>query len=152
VKRFVTGRAGAVLAGVVVGLALGVGTFTFWYGKGASYLTNDPAACANCHIMQRNYDGWLQASHRAVATCNDCHTPHNLVGKYFVKGKNGFWHSFAFTTGWFPEPLRIRAPNRAVTEHRCRECHPDAAAVVDGPDGAQPRSCIPCHQSVGHRR
>lgn len=150
--RLATGRAGAVLAGVVVGLAMGVGGFTFWYGKGASYLTNDPAACANCHIMQANYDGWLQASHRSVATCNDCHTPHALVGKYVVKAKNGFWHSFAFTTGWFPEPLRIRAPNRAVTERRCRDCHGDVVSQVDGPDGAEPRSCIPCHRSVGHRR
>ena len=40
-----------------------------------------------------------RASHHAVATCNDCHTPHNLVGKYVVKARNGFWHSFYFTTG-----------------------------------------------------
>jgi cytochrome c nitrite reductase small subunit len=137
---------------VVVGLAAGIGGFTFWYGQGASYLTNDPAACANCHIMQDNYDAWMQSSHRRVATCNDCHTPHDLVGKYVVKAKNGFWHSFAFTTGWFPEPLRIRGSNRAVTEHRCRECHAAVAAVVDGPDDAESRACIPCHQSVGHRR
>ena len=38
----------AVLLGVVVGL----GTYTFVYAKGYSYLSNDPAACANCHVMQ----------------------------------------------------------------------------------------------------
>jgi hypothetical protein len=26
-------------------------TYTFVYAKGYSYLTNDPGACANCHIM-----------------------------------------------------------------------------------------------------
>jgi cytochrome c nitrite reductase small subunit len=144
------GRGGAVLAGLVVGLAAGAGAFTFWYGRGASYLTNDPAACANCHIMQGQYDGWLVASHRTAATCNDCHTPHNLIGKYAIKGKNGFWHSFAFTTGWFPEPIRIKPSNRAVTEQRCRHCHREVARVVDGPEGAEPRSCITCHASAGH--
>jgi cytochrome c nitrite reductase small subunit len=144
------GKSGAVLAGIVVGLAAGVGGFTFWYGKGASYLTNDPAACANCHIMTAQYDGWLTASHRVAATCNDCHTPHNLVGKYVVKGKNGFWHSFAFTTGWFAEPIHIKESNRAVTEQRCRDCHREMARVVDGAGGEEPRSCITCHASAGH--
>jgi cytochrome c nitrite reductase small subunit len=68
-----------------------------------------------------------------------------------VKGKNGFWHSFAFTTGWFPEPLRIREANRRVTEAACRDCHAEVARLVDGPDAAEPRSCIPCHEHVGHR-
>lgn len=144
------GRSGAVLAGIMVGLAAGIGTFTFWYGKGASYLTNDPAACANCHIMQSQYDGWLTASHRSVATCNDCHTPHALVGKYVVKAKNGFWHSFAFTTGWFPDPIRIKASNRAVTEQRCRDCHREMVRAVDGALGEEPRSCLTCHASAGH--
>lgn len=144
------GRTGAVLAGMVVGLAMGAGAFTFWFGRGASYMTNDPAACANCHVMEEQYSGWMTASHRTAATCNDCHTPHNPVGKYAVKGKNGFWHSFAFTTGWFAEPIRIKASNRAVTEQRCRDCHQEIARAVDGPDRAEPRSCITCHASVGH--
>src|SRR5688572_32577853 len=42
---------------------------------------------------REHFDAWNKSSHRAVATCNDCHTPHNLVGKYTVKAKNGFWHS-----------------------------------------------------------
>ncbi|HYP29673.1 MAG TPA: NapC/NirT family cytochrome c [Blastocatellia bacterium] len=64
-----------IVFGVAVGLAAGVGGYTFIYAKGYSYLTNDPAACANCHIMQDHYDGWIKSSHRSVAACNDCHTP-----------------------------------------------------------------------------
>jgi hypothetical protein len=30
------------------GLVIGVGGYTFLYAKGSSYLTNNPAACANC--------------------------------------------------------------------------------------------------------
>jgi cytochrome c nitrite reductase small subunit len=144
------GRTGAVVAGMAVGLAMGAGAFTFWFGQGASYMTNDPAACANCHVMEEQYSGWMTASHRTAATCNDCHTPHNLVGKYVVKGRNGFWHSFAFTTGWFAEPIRIKQSNRAVTEQACRHCHGELARVVDGPGREEPLACITCHASVGH--
>ena len=63
------------IIGVAIGLIAGLGMYTFIYAKGASYLTNNPAACANCHIMQEHYDGWVKASHRSVAGCNDCHTP-----------------------------------------------------------------------------
>jgi hypothetical protein len=38
-----------VVAGVLVGSVLGLGTSAFLYAKGYSYLLNDPAACANCH-------------------------------------------------------------------------------------------------------
>lgn len=133
----------------LVGIAVGAGAFTFWYGQGASYLTNDPAACANCHIMQEHYGAWLQASHRAVATCNDCHTPKPLIGKYATKAENGFWHSFAFTTGRFPEPLRIKPGNLAVTESRCRSCHQAVVDAIDH-DPDDPVSCVRCHRNVGH--
>jgi cytochrome c nitrite reductase small subunit len=53
----------ALVLGTAIGVVAGVGGFTFVYGKGTSYLTNDPAACANCHIMQEPYDGWTKASH-----------------------------------------------------------------------------------------
>ena len=59
-----------ILLGVIIGVAVGIGVYTFAYAKGWSYLTDDPAACANCHVMREQYDGWLKSSHRAVATCN----------------------------------------------------------------------------------
>lgn len=134
-----------------LGAAVGIGGFTFVYGRGASYLTNDPAACANCHVMNPQFSGWLQSSHRSVAACNDCHAPHDLIGKYWTKGRNGWAHSSAFTTGRFPENLRIKPANLAVTEGACRYCHADMVAAMDGPDGAEPRGCVTCHSDVGHR-
>jgi cytochrome c nitrite reductase small subunit len=159
----------ALLVAALVGLTAGLGAFTFGYARGASYLTSDPAACANCHVMQEHFDAWLKSSHRSVAACNDCHTPHNVIGKYAVKAKNGFWHSFYFTTGSYPDPLRITPGNRKVTENACRGCHaeitaaivparprgrptPDAHDAYPSPDHAADRSasCIRCHQYVGH--
>ena len=139
-------------------MSLGLGLFTFGYARGSSYLTNDPAACANCHIMSEHYAAWMKGSHHTVATCNDCHTPHNLVGKYVVKARNGFWHSFYFTTGNFPDPLRITGRNREVTEHACRYCHAEITEAIDHTASArqtaghsdEPMSCIRCHRYVGH--
>jgi cytochrome c nitrite reductase small subunit len=142
------------VVGGLIGAAAGVGSFTFLYAEGASYLGHDSAACANCHVMNEQYDAWLKSSHRAVAECNDCHTPHDLVPKYAVKAINGFNHSLAFTTGWFHEPIRIKGFNRVVTENSCRHCHGDVVAAMDGGGhgGAQADavSCVRCHGKVGH--
>lgn len=134
-----------------LGLAAGVGTFTFVYAKGYSYLTNDPAACANCHVMNDQFSGWQRSSHRSVAVCNDCHTPPDFFGKYVTKARNGFWHSFYFTTGAFPEPIRITPRNREVTESACRNCHEPIVAAIDGEHRSLgEQSCIRCHWNVGH--
>lgn len=146
-----------VLIAVVVVLAVGagLGAFTFGYAGGASYMTNDPAACANCHVMRGHYDDWRHSSHRAVAVCNDCHTPPGLVPKYMTKARNGFWHSFYFTTGTFHEPIQITSRNRVVTETACRKCHAMIVAAIDpNPhvNQADATSCIRCHSTVGHMR
>lgn len=143
-----------IIAAATLGLAVGLGAFTFGYAKGGSYLTNDPAACANCHVMAEHFAAWQRASHRSVATCNDCHSPHNLVGKYVTKARNGFWHSFYFTTGRYPDPLRITPRNHAITENACRFCHQEIVAAIDVTQAnahADSRlSCVRCHTYVGH--
>lgn len=146
-----TGTVLRIALGAAVGLAIGIGGYTFVYAKGASYLTNDPAACANCHVMEAQYDGWLSSPHRSVAVCNDCHTPPGLVPKYATKAENGFWHSYAFTTGRFHEPIRIKERNRRVTEKACRKCHQMMVLTIEGPHKpGQEVSCIRCHSDVGH--
>src|SRR5688572_33284876 len=88
----------AVAAVFAFGLAVGLGAFTFAYARGYSYLTNDPAACGNCHIMDEHLDAWNKSMHRALVIGNVCIRTHNLVGKYDVRAMKGFWHSFYFTT------------------------------------------------------
>ena len=145
-----------IIAALAVGIMAGLGAFTFVYARGYSYLTNDPAACANCHIMREHFDAWNKSSHRAVATCNGCHTPHDLLGKYAVKARNGFWHSFYFTTGRYPDPLRITPGNRDVAVQSCRHCHSEITSAIDArghgieQDRDQQSDCIRCHRYVGH--
>lgn len=141
----------SVVLGSVVGVPAGLGIYTFIYAQGASYLTNDPAACANCHIMRGHYDGYRKSTHHAVAVCNDCHAPDDLAGKYWTKGSNGYRHSLAFTTGWFHEPIQITESNRRITERACRRCHQDIVQAIDTVHReGDSLSCIRCHGSVGH--
>jgi cytochrome c nitrite reductase small subunit len=143
----------ALFLAILAGMLLGLGACTFLYAKGYAYLTNDPAACTNCHVMQAQFDGWVKSSHRHAAACNDCHTPHNFFGKYAVKVNNGFWHSFYFTTGWFPDVIEITKFDHQITESACRRCHQNITAAIDGDavhGDAKGLQCTRCHSSVGH--
>jgi cytochrome c nitrite reductase small subunit len=143
-----------VLIAVLIGAATGLGIFTFGYADGAAYMTNNPEACVNCHVMREQFDGWVKSSHGKFATCNDCHAPHNFVGKYYCKSRNGFFHSLAFTTGNFPDQIQMHEYNRGVVEQNCRRCHERLTHDIDplpGADGkVESNSCIRCHSTVGH--
>ncbi len=98
--RIIAGlRARPLGLSLALGVLLGAGATTLATSEALSYLSDDPRACANCHIMRDLYDGWQKAGHHAYATCNGCHLPHALIPKYLSKAENGFWHSKGFTTG-----------------------------------------------------
>jgi cytochrome c nitrite reductase small subunit len=73
-QRLGVGPRGLILC-ALLGVLVGIGSYTFGYAKGGSYFSSDPRACVNCHIMREPYDSWQHASHHAVATCVDCHDP-----------------------------------------------------------------------------
>ncbi len=138
------------LTATLAGLLLGVGGTTFLYAEGFSYLSTDPAACANCHIMWPQYDAWQKASHHTAATCADCHLPADFPRTYLAKSENGWNHSKAFTLQNFPEPIVITAKNAAILHANCLRCHADLIhdQAVASTEGA-PR-CVRCHVAVGH--
>jgi cytochrome c nitrite reductase small subunit len=141
----------ALILAVTAGAAIGVGLFTFGYARGSSYLTDNPAACANCHVMREHRESWLKSSHGKTAVCNDCHTPPGFLAKYSTKALNGFFHSLAFTTGRFSDEIQITGRNFRVTQSACFKCHADIVEGIRGTRGnREDVECISCHQSVGH--
>ena len=136
---------------VLVGVLAGLGIFTLLYAEGLSYLSNDPAACANCHIMRPQYEGWQKASHHTVATCVDCHLPHDFIGKYTAKAVNGYHHSWGFTFQDFHEPIHIKGNNTRILQANCQRCHQelvhDMLSAQQRPDDV---ACVHCHATVGH--
>jgi len=145
-------RAIGLLLCTVVGMTIGLGIFTFSYAEGGSYFSSDPKACVNCHIMRDAYDAWQKASHHTAAKCNDCHVPHDLVGKYAAKAENGFWHSKGFTLQDFEEPIRIKEKNAALVQQNCMTCHKEVVHDIThlGSAGDVTNHCIRCHGAVGH--
>ncbi|MBF0619054.1 MAG: cytochrome c nitrite reductase small subunit [Candidatus Omnitrophica bacterium] len=141
-----------VVTCISTGLVLGLGIFIFVYAKGYSYLTNDPKACANCHVMQDYYDSWVKSTHHQAASCNDCHLPHPIIEKYLAKGRNGFNHSKAFTLQNFPEPIRITKANLDSLQHNCIECHSTMVSGIAAHQdvGNGQARCTQCHRSTGH--
>jgi cytochrome c nitrite reductase small subunit len=141
-----------VLFSILSGVLAGVGLFTFYYAHGFSYLGADPKTCVNCHIMSRQFEAWEKSSHHKVATCVDCHLPHQVLLKYLAKGENGYHHSKAFTLQNFHEPIMIKQRNSEILQENCLRCHGDL--VHDLPDGTGNGKagvrCVHCHQSVGH--
>lgn len=141
----------SIVVAMLLGMLSGIGAFTFGYGQGASYLSNDPKSCVNCHVMQDHFDSWQNSAHRHVAVCNDCHLPHNFVGKLFTKADNGFFHSLAFTLDNFHEPIQIKPRNRRVTQGTCLHCHADVVhQMLPAEKDGEMLSCIHCHYDAGH--
>ncbi len=142
-----------VAAFLAFGAAVGIGVYTFTFAKGASYLTNDPAACANCHVMRDYYAAWEKGSHHTGAVCNDCHTPANVVGKYATKALNGFNHSVAFTFGTYEDTLSATSLNKKIAEASCRKCHQPIVSTIEAhAPGQEQTRCVRCHGDVGHPR
>jgi cytochrome c nitrite reductase small subunit len=139
----------------LVGVLLGIGADTFYYANGTAYLSNDPAACVNCHIMRDQYDSWRHGPHHANATCNDCHVPHDFVGKWMAKAEHGYRHSKAFTLQNFHEPIQITPADRIIVRDNCVRCHEAKVSQlpgVIGHEGADSNAldCIHCHSAAGH--
>ncbi len=134
----------------MLGIFFGISVFTFFYARGASYFFDDPKSCKNCHIMRGQFDAWSRSTHKPDITCNDCHTPKNIVQKYAVKGINGWKHSAAFTLGNFHEPIRIHGFGRRVVLGNCVRCHGGMVGRMTAFAGDESPDCIRCHRNTGH--
>lgn len=144
-----------VLSGVVVGLA----GYSIYMSRAHSYLSDDPAACINCHIMTPYYQTWMHSSHRERAHCNDCHVPHdNLVSKYAFKAMDGLYHAAVFTLRAEPQAIRPRDASRTVIMNNCIRCHTQLntefvntgmisyTQVKEG----EGKACWDCHRDIPH--
>lgn len=146
----------AVIVVISLAVIIGIGLSTFKYAAGLSYMSNDPSACKNCHIMNDQYDSWIKGPHHAVATCNDCHVPHDFVLKYLAKAENGYHHSKGFTLQDFHEPVMIKEKNSKILQANCLSCHADFVhdVFIAGPAAANSKKdalqCVHCHRGVGH--
>ena len=145
---------------VVSGFLVGIVGYALYVGNAASYLSDDPETCMNCHIMAPQYATWKHSSHKEVASCNDCHVPQdNIFNKYFFKASDGIRHSTIFTIRGEPQVIKIHEEGANVVQANCERCHNQLNEKVKtlGMDLATRnhgagKLCWDCHREVPHGR
>lgn len=136
--------------GVLAGLALTVGKVS----RATSYLSDAPETCVNCHVMRPHYASWQRSSHANVATCNDCHVPHQTpFHAYAFKARDGLYHSAIFTARLEPQVIRLSSGAIPVVEENCRRCHERTIGEVSICTHERgDLRCWDCHREVPHGR
>ena len=61
-----------------------LGYFVF-VSDAAAYGGNTPENCANCHVMDSQYENWYHGAHENFAKCTDCHLPHDNFAVYYAE-------------------------------------------------------------------
>jgi cytochrome c nitrite reductase small subunit len=141
-------------------ILIGIIFYTGYVSNAVSYLSDDPKTCVNCHVMQSEFASWQHSSHREVATCNDCHVPHdNLFATYAFKTKDGLGHATAFTLRSEPQVIRMKEAGIRVVQENCKNCHLHTNSAVgllsvtyDSSLHGEGKLCWSCHREVPHGR
>ncbi|UXP34177.1 cytochrome c nitrite reductase small subunit [Reichenbachiella agarivorans] len=145
---------------LVCGLMAGLGFYVLRVSNAVSYLSDDPKACINCHVMTPEYITWDHSSHQSVTVCNDCHVPHNnVVNKYYFKAMDGLYHASIYTMRMEPQTITMREPSQHVVQNNCIRCHMDqvtdakmSAWVENHEQNRTSRACWECHRETPHGR
>ena len=141
-----------------IAVIIGLGLFMMKEARVTSYLSDDPQACVNCHVMTPVYNSWMNSSHREWANCNDCHVPHdNVLNKYYFKAKDGLYHASVFTARAEPDVIKMKEASQEVVQQNCIRCHVQQVTQVkydgwieDHREKRTGRQCWSCHQQVPH--
>ncbi len=143
------------------GLLAGLGAYTVYMSRAHSYLSDEPSACVNCHIMSPYYQSWNHSSHARWTNCNDCHVPHNNVfAKYAFKAMDGLYHSAVFTVKGEPQVIRPREASNNVIMENCIRCHTQLntdfvktgmITYTEAKNG-EGKACWDCHAQVPHTK
>jgi cytochrome c nitrite reductase small subunit len=128
--------------------------------KALSYLSTDPKACINCHVMHTHYATWQHSSHGQRATCVECHLPHDsFVNKYVAKARDGWNHTVAFTADTFAQNIEITDYGADRVQKNCIFCHAALTeTIVSNSDRYHDfaelpktdKKCWDCHRDVPH--
>jgi cytochrome c nitrite reductase small subunit len=145
---------------ILTGMLIGLGILTLYVGNATSYLSDDPRACMNCHVMAPQYATWERSSHARVTVCNDCHVPQdNLFNKFLFKAMDGTRHSYMFTFRLEPQVIRIHAAGTAVVQENCIRCHShlnqnvqERLVTLDLRIHGGGKLCWECHRETPHGR
>ena len=142
-------------------VAVGMFAYVVKASNMLSYLSEDPKVCINCHTMNTQYATWQHSSHRARASCVECHLPReSLTDKIFAKSRDGFNHSVAMTFRTYEfSNIRISENAKKRIQANCIRCHREIVSQITSNSklyqskaGSMQvdRECWNCHRGVPH--
>ena len=145
---------------ILLGILTGLGSLALYISNAASYLSDQPEACMNCHVMASEYATWQRGSHARAAVCNDCHVPHdNFLKKYAFKAKDGMRHATIFTLRMEPQVIKLNKAAIPVVQKNCVRCHVNLVENVSPSEtrgesfhSGESRMCWECHRQTPHGR
>ncbi|MDR3090389.1 MAG: cytochrome c nitrite reductase small subunit [Desulfobulbaceae bacterium] len=152
-----------VAAAVAAVIAIAMFVYLVRISRATSYLSDDPKACINCHVMNAQYASWRHSAHARYATCVDCHLPSGqALATYAAKASDGLHHALAFTMNQFGQRIQISEAGKTRVQTNCIACH---AKVVDtmltnrdrfhnftNPQASAEVLCWDCHRDTPHGR
>lgn len=144
----------------LIAVFVGIAAYLFYVSRAHSYLSDNPETCINCHLMAPQFATWQHSAHREVATCNDCHVPHdNLFNHYLFKAQDGMRHATVFTLRAEPQVIQIKEAGIAVVQENCKRCHTDLNERIgllevtrENNLHGEGKLCWDCHREVPHGR
>lgn len=153
-------KAWRFLVTMLLGIFLGLFLFILHAARATSYLSDDPIACVNCHVMAPQFATWERGSHGKVTNCNDCHVPQdNFINKFLFKSGDGLRHSFMFTFRLEPQVIQIKDAGKKAVQKNCIRCHsnvihPISIRAVSNKKiiDEENRYCWDCHRETPHGR
>lgn len=143
---------------LVLAIFLGLFFYSIYLSKAGSYLSDNPQTCINCHVMVPQYATWNHGSHRELASCNECHVPHNnVVSTYYFKAKDGLRHATMFTFRLEPQVIHIKDAGIEVVQQNCLRCHEELIMTAEQQvnnkafhSERETRLCWECHRETPH--
>lgn len=159
IRKLLPTRGWKIFASVFLGCFFGLVALFMYHLRAHTLVTNDPAACMNCHVMTPYYATWFHSSHSRHATCNDCHVPHeNPIRKWAFKAKDGMRHVYVFLTRTEPDVIQAHPAGSQVIMNNCIRCHTqlNTEFVSTGridfmmSEVGKGKACWDCHRDVPH--
>ena len=135
--------------------------YMIYLSKAWSYLSKDPKACINCHVMNTQYATWQHSSHARDVTCIECHLPTDgFINKYKAKALDGFNHTVAFTFDTYDHAIQISDDGAKRVQDNCISCHKSITSTLatnadqyhnfNDDYVENGRKCWSCHKEVPH--
>jgi cytochrome c nitrite reductase small subunit len=135
------------ITGLVILVLAAVGAYVNFGPPGLYAKSGTPEFCAQCHVMEAEYENWFHSGGHRRLKCIDCHLPNDNAARHITwKGYEGMWDVFAFYSGRVPETIKLSESGAVILQENCRRCHEETVAKIN-----EDRNCWQCHRRLSHR-